>query len=164
MSKPQVAVDRIAVHEIRVRPALPNDMQAVEALLTKTNLPVEGVKDSIATFVVAESEGRVVGVGGVEQCGDFGLLRSVAVDPLVRGLGVGAAVTKWLIADSEASGLRARYLLTTAAEKYFPSFGFNKAPRDSVPPEIRQTAEFKDLCPASATVMRRTLGRESKAS
>jgi amino-acid N-acetyltransferase len=163
MPKPRVAVDQIAVHEIRVRPALPNDMPAVEELLTKTNLPVEGVMHSIASFVVAESDGRVVGVGGVEQCGDFGLLRSVAVDPLVRGRGVGAAVTKWLIADSEASGLRALYLLTTTAEKYFPSFGFDETPRDAVPSEIQQTAEFKHLCPSSATVMHRTLGQDAQA-
>jgi amino-acid N-acetyltransferase len=69
-------------------------MPAVEELLTKTNLPVEGVKDAIGSFVVAETEGRVVGVGGVERCGDFGLLRSVAVDPTARGRGVGAAMTE----------------------------------------------------------------------
>jgi len=143
---------------ITLRGADSDDLPAVEDLLTKTNLPVDGVKESIGSFIVAESDGRMIGVGGVERCGDYGLLRSVAVDPLARGRGVGAAMTERLIADSEASGLRALYLLTTTAEKYFPSFGFDETPRDVVPTEIRQTSEFKDICPSSAKVMRRALG------
>lgn len=160
----RAAVGQIAVHNIRIRPALPDDMPAVEELLTKTDLPVKGVKETIGTFVVAENEGRVVGVSGVERCGDFGLLRSVAVDPAVRGRGVGAAMTEWLIADSEASGLHALYLLTTTAENYFPSFGFEETPRESVPLDIKQTAEFREICPSSATVMRRELRKEPSES
>jgi amino-acid N-acetyltransferase len=161
MSKPPAAADQIAVHEIKLRQASVDDLPAVEDLLTKTNLPVEGVTESIDSFVVAESDGRVVGVGGVERCGDYGLLRSVAVDPSAQGRGVGAAVTDKLIADSAAGGLRALYLLTTTAENYFPSFGFAKTTRDSVPGEVQQTAEFRDICPSSATVMHRSLGRVS---
>jgi amino-acid N-acetyltransferase len=140
---------------IAIRPASGDDLPAVVDLLTKTNLPVEGVKESIGSFVVAENGGRVVGVGGVERCGNYGLLRSVAVD---------AAMIERLIADSRASGLRALYLLTTTAENYFPSFGFDKATRDSVPAEIQQTAEFKDLCPSSAIVMWRALSGETTQS
>ena len=142
---------------------MPDDMRAVEELLTKTNLPVEGVKKTIDSFVVAENKGKVVGVAGVERCGDFGLLRSVAVDPAVRGRGVGAAMTEWLIADSEATGLHALYLLTTTADGYFPSFGFKKTARDTVPAEIQQTSEFKDICPSSATVMHRELKKKPNA-
>jgi len=96
----------------------------------------------------------------VERCGAYGLLRSVAVDPSARGRGVGAAMTEKLIAYSAASGLRELYLLTTTAEKYFPAFGFDETPRTSVPAEIQQTGEFKEICPSSATVMRRTLGSD----
>lgn len=49
------------------------------------------------------------------------------------------------------------YLLTTTAERYFPSLGFRVTPRDAVPDEIRATGEFKGACPASATVMCRPL-------
>ncbi len=151
-------VTNTATSEITYRPATADDLSAVEDLLTITNLPVDGVKDSIESFVVAESGGHVVGVGGVELCGDYGLLRSIAVDPATRGRGVGAAMTEILIAASEATGLRALYLLTTTAENYFPSFGFDKMPRETVPLQIQQTAEFSDICPSSATVMRRPLG------
>lgn len=142
---------------ISLRGASADDLPAVEDLLTKSSLPVEGITDSIGSFVVAESDGRVVGVGGVERCGEYGLLRSVAVDPAARGRGVGAAIIERLIGDSEESGLRALYLLTTTAENYFPSFGFDRTRREAVPNEIQQTAEFRDICPSSATVMLRLL-------
>jgi amino-acid N-acetyltransferase len=149
---------------ITLRPASVDDLRVIEDLLTKSSLPVEGITDSIGSFVVAESDGRVVGVGGVERCGDYGLLRSVAVDPATRGRGVGAAITERLIGDSEESGLRALYLLTTTAENYFPSFGFNRTPREAVPTEIQQTAEFRDICPSSATVMLRSLSGRPTSS
>jgi len=53
--------------------------------------------------------------------------------------------------------MRALYLLTTTAEEYFPSFGFEKVERSSVPAELNDSAELKGACPASATVMRRGL-------
>ena len=58
-----------------------------------------------------------------------------------------------VIADAEARGIRALYLLTTMAERYFPSFGFRQVGRESVPADLRATAEFQSACPASAVVM-----------
>jgi N-acetylglutamate synthase-like GNAT family acetyltransferase len=66
---------------------------------------------------------------------------------------VGRALVTRVVSDAEARGLRALYLLTTTAERYFPSFGFRTISRDDVPAEVRATAEFRDACPASATVM-----------
>ena len=149
---------------ITLRAASADDLPAVEDLLTKSKLPVEAVKDSIGSFVVAESNGLLVGVGGVERCGEYGLLRSVAVDPAARGRGVGAAITERLIGNSQVSGLRALYLLTTTAENYFPTFGFDKTSREDLPTEIQQTAEFRDICPSSATAMVRTLGKNASSS
>jgi N-acetylglutamate synthase-like GNAT family acetyltransferase len=59
------------------------------------------------------------------------------------------------IAEAEARGAKALYLLTTTADAYFPSFGFTVTTRDAVPEDIRDTAEFKGACPDSATVMTR---------
>jgi amino-acid N-acetyltransferase len=149
---------------ITLRAASADDLAAVEDLLTRSKLPVEGVKDSISSFVVAERDGLLVGVGGVERCGEYGLLRSVAVYPAARGRGVGAAITERLIGDSQESGLSALYLFTTTAENYFPTLGFDKTSRESLPTAIQQTAEFRDICPSSATAMVRTLGEKSSTS
>jgi N-acetylglutamate synthase-like GNAT family acetyltransferase len=137
----------------RVRSAAPEDLAAVEQLLAASGLPLDGVPEAFGTFVVAEAGADLVGVAGLEVCCDNALLRSVAVRPEWRSHGVGRALVTRVIADAEARGLRALYLLTTTAERYFPSFGFRPISRDDVPAEIRETAEFREACPASATVM-----------
>jgi amino-acid N-acetyltransferase len=136
-----------------LRPARAEDLTAVSQLLTDAALPLDGVATSLADFVVAESGGALVGVAGLERCGRFALLRSVAVDDAWRSRGVGRALVERVIADAESRGIPALYLLTTTAERYFPSFGFREITREVVPDDVRATAEFKGACPASAVVM-----------
>lgn len=140
-----------------LRPAKNSDLPRVERLLTESSLPLDGVKEALPTFAVAELGDDLVGVAGLEICCDDALLRSVAVRPEWRSKGVGRALVTRVIADAEARGLRALYLLTTTAEHYFPSFGFSKITRDDVPDAVRETKEFTEACPASATVMSRLL-------
>ena len=141
-----------------LRPAKTDDLPRVERLLTDSKLPLDGVKESLQDFVVAEAGGDIVGVAGLEVCCDDALLRSVAVRPEWRSKGVGRALVTRAIADAESRGLRALYLLTTTAEHYFPSFGFAKVERSSIPEQVRSTKEFTSACPASAVAMARTLG------
>ena len=143
----------------RVRPAAPEDLSAVERLLTANDLPLDGVHDAFSTFVVADAGGDVVGVAGLEVRGSDALLRSVAVDAAWRSHGIGRALVTRVISDAEARGLRALYLLTTTAERYFPNFGFHPVAREAVPDGVRETTEFATACPATATVMCRECGR-----
>jgi amino-acid N-acetyltransferase len=146
----------------RVRPARLGDLGAVEALLTVSGLPLDGVPEALPAFLVAESaEGGLVGVAGLEVCCENALLRSVAVAPGWRSRGLGRELVTRIIADAERRGLHAMYLLTTSAEQYFPSFGFERVGRDEVPADVRATAEFASACPSTATVMRRSLARAS---
>jgi N-acetylglutamate synthase-like GNAT family acetyltransferase len=142
-----------------LRLASRSDEKAVEALLTASGLPLDGVHDALPCFVIAEDAGDIVGVAGIEACGVSGehaLLRSVAVAPSWQKRGLGRALVMRTIAEAEARGAKALYLLTTSAEHYFPTFGFHTAARDSVPDDVRATAEFQGACPASGTVMVRT--------
>jgi amino-acid N-acetyltransferase len=144
-----------------IRRATTADTAAVEALLTASQLPLDGVREALGCFVVAYDDGRLVGVAGIEECGvrgEHALLRSVAVDPAWRSRGLGRALVARAIALAESRGARALYLLTTTAEHYFPSFGFVKTSRETVPDDVRATAEFQGACPASATVMVREPG------
>ena len=136
-----------------IRAADPADLAAIERLLTVSGLPLDGVRDALEGFVVAQSGDDLVGVAGLEVCCDNALLRSVAVMPEWRSHGLGRALVTRVISDAEARGIRALYLLTTTAERYFPSFGFKQVARDDVPADVRETAEFQSACPASATVM-----------
>ena len=137
----------------RIRPAAREDLAAIERFLTASKLPLDGVREALPSFVVAESAGELVGVAGLERCRDNALLRSVAVAESCRSRGVGRALVERVIAEAESRGIHALYLLTTTAERYFPSFGFSAVARDEVPADVRATTEFASACPASATVM-----------
>ena len=146
----------------QLRPAVPTDLAAVERLLVASSLPLDGVREALDDFVVADAKGDIVGVAGLEVCCDNALLRSVAVQPEWRSHGLGRALVTRMISDAEARGLRALYLLTTTAERYFPGFGFRTISRDEVPEDLRGTAEFRGACPASATVMCRTVHADAE--
>ena len=147
-----------AVASARLRPATPDDLPGVERLLRASGLPTDGVREALATFVVAEAGGDIVGVAGLELCCDNALLRSVAVAEAWRSRGVGRALVARVISDAEARGVRALYLLTNTAERYFPAFGFRAVSRADVPADVRATGEFQGACCACATVMERPRG------
>src|SRR5690349_10212557 len=112
--------DTVSAPGASLRPARPDDLPAVERLLTASELPTDGVAAALPDFVVAEADGTLVGVAGLEVCCEHALLRSVAVDPEWRSHGVGRALVTRVISDAEARGIQALYLLTTSAERYFP--------------------------------------------
>lgn len=70
---------------MRLRDLSPADTSAVHELLRTCRLPLDGVPQDAALLLVAEIEGRVVGVAGLELHGGDALLRSVAVSPERRG-------------------------------------------------------------------------------
>lgn len=142
---------------VTLRAAANADLAGVERLLADSGLPLAGVAESLQTFIVAECDGQVIGVVGLEVCCEHALLRSTAVAPEWRDRGLGRRLVERIIAEAESRDLRSLYLLTTTAEHYFPSFGFAKTSRGAVPPAVRETAEFREACPASATVMCLTL-------
>jgi amino-acid N-acetyltransferase len=94
----------------------------------------------------------------VERYGAAGLLRSVAVTASERGKGTGAALVERCLTDARRSGIETMILLTTTADHYFPRFGFEVVDRAVVPEAVRESAEFRGACPASATVMQARLG------
>lgn len=148
-----------------IRRAQSSDLPAVERLLVASHLPTVGVAEALPGFLVAEHDGSLVGVVGVEDCcREYALLRSTAVAPEWRSRGLGRQLVERAIADAEGRGTKALYLLTTTAERYFPSFGFHTTTRDAVPQEVRATTEFRDTCPASATVMELELSPTRTAS
>jgi N-acetylglutamate synthase-like GNAT family acetyltransferase len=147
---------------IRIRPAVADDVVAARALLDEAGLPPDGLEDQFGeAYAVAEADGCIVGLAGIEIHGRSGLLRSAAVAPPWRGTGIGDALTRDRIAWARAMGLEGIYLLTTTAGAYFPRFGFSPAVRDDAPPAIRASREFADACPETAVCMYLALDAET---
>lgn len=129
----------------------------VEGLLERNDLPSADVRAKPDSFWVAYDGDDRVGVGGLEVHGSEGLLRSVAVVRAVRGRGYGTALCDALEARAVERGVDALYLLTTTASGFFGDRGFDEIERADAPASIRETTEFADLCPDSATCMRKSL-------
>jgi amino-acid N-acetyltransferase len=148
---------------VTLRPARSADLPAVLALLGRSNLPTTGVAEALPHFVLAENDGELVGVAGLELYGESALLRSVAVEERWQGSGVGRTLIERALAVTRDRGIKDVFLLTTTAEHYFPRFGFACVSRDSVTEAVQASAEFKGACPASAVVMRKALAEETWA-
>jgi len=142
---------------LTLRPARPADRPAVEALLRGAGLPLDGIPSGLDGFLVAtvDDSDEPIGVGGLERYGSSALLRSTAVNPAWRSSGVGRALVNALLEETDRSGVRDVFLLTTTAEAYFPRFGFACVTREVVPEAVQESAEFRGACPDSAVVMHR---------
>lgn len=138
-------------------PAQTEDLPDVLALLQASELPLDGVREHIATFLVIREGGRLLGTIGLETYGDVGLLRSLAVATEHRSAGHGARLVESLLERARGAGLVAIYLLTTTADRYFPKHGFDAIAREEADPRLASSAEFRGACPDSAVCMRRRL-------
>jgi amino-acid N-acetyltransferase len=146
-----------------IREARPDDVGSVEAALRDSELPLDGLRDQFGEgYALAEADGRLIGVEGIEVYGDDGLLRSAAVVSSWRGKGVGDALTRDRIEWARRRGLRSLYLLTTTAGDYFPRFGFAPTDRASAPPAVQHSREFSEACPSTALFMALPLHQESR--
>jgi amino-acid N-acetyltransferase len=142
---------------IELRRATKKDLDAVLSLLAQSGLPQDDLADHLETTLVATDNGLVVGSAALELYTDGALLRSVAVDPRLRGSGLGHRLTDAATELARQLRVPALFLLTTTAEDFFPRFGFARIARDGVPRTIQQSVEFRTACPSTATVMMKVL-------
>jgi len=150
------------MNDVELRLGEVGDADAVRALLASEALPVEDLAGAHPEFVIALSEGRLVGCIAVEVAGEDALLRSLAVRPDVRGKGIGAALHERAVALASLLGARTAYLLTTTAAKYAASKGFEQVDRASVPPGIAALPQLRGICPSMAVCMRRRIAGEAR--
>jgi amino-acid N-acetyltransferase len=85
------------------------------------------------------------------------LLRSIVVCEARRGEGLGKAVLSELERFATSQGVTRLHLLTQSAAGFFAANGYELLDRGEAPFAINQTAQFKHLCPASASYLRKTL-------
>lgn len=147
--------------EVQLRPAEPDDRGYIESLLVRNDLPTADFSEKLSCLYVCETETEQIGVGGLEQYNEAGLVRSVAIEESARGNGYGTRVCDKLLDRAQSTGISTVYLLTTTADEFFERLGFVEVARKTVPTSIQNTSEFSDLCPPTAVCMKRDLD-ESK--
>jgi len=140
-----------------LEPASPSDLDPICRLLDAHGLPSADVGEHLAGFLVARTDRELAGVVGVEPHGNEALLRSLCVVAERRERGLARALCAGAEAIARGTGARELYLLTTDARGYFEKQGYAPRDRQDAAPAIRRTAEFRTLCPSTATVMSKRL-------
>lgn len=143
---------------IRIQPARPDALEAIQGLLSSLDLPHSDLTPShLEHFLICRDGGDIVGVVGLELYGPVALLRSLAVRPSHRGRGIGTRLTEQVEQYGRRNGVEEVYLLTTTASDYFDRHSYETIDRDELPNVIQETEEAAQFCPASATCMRKDL-------
>jgi amino-acid N-acetyltransferase len=131
--------------------------EEVRALLVAAALPVEDLVSARPDFLGLRDAAGFIGVIGLERHGEAALLRSLAVRDDQRGKGLGTTLVRALEARAPGLGVTRLWLLTTTAESFFRQLGYAPVLRDTAPLAIRETAEFRGICPTSAICMTKVL-------
>lgn len=110
--------------------------------------------EAVQEFWVAEVDGRVSGCGALHVLwSDLGEVRTVAVDPAVRGRGIGHAIVDRLLEVARELELERLFVLTFETE-FFARHGFTEIEGTPVTAEVYEemcrsydvgVAEFLDL-------------------
>jgi amino-acid N-acetyltransferase len=144
-----------------IRPAKTSDVKKIRAIVDtyaveRKLLSKETVTlfESVQEFVVAESDGEVVGCGALHVLWeDIAEVRTVAVVEQMHGKGVGHLILENILARAKEVGVKKVFCLTFET-KFFGSHGFKEIQGAPVKPEIytqllrsydEGIAEFLDL-------------------
>jgi amino-acid N-acetyltransferase len=125
------------------RPARTEDIPQIDALLKAEWLPAYGLEEYLDTFLVMESEGRVVGCAGLELFGEAALLRSVVVAPERRGRDEGRRLVSASLALARGRGVRRVYLFTMSAAPFFARMGFEDVGLDGFEDVVRASRQYE---------------------
>jgi N-acetylglutamate synthase-like GNAT family acetyltransferase len=120
---------------LTIRPATEGDQPTIRRLINEARLNRMGLHWQ--TFLMAEEDGEVVGVGQVKAHGNGSReLASIAVVPQRQGQGIGSAVIKALLAREPGVVL---YLTCRhELEGYYTRFGFRLLEPPAYPPYFRR--------------------------
>ncbi len=146
--------------EPTVRRARTTDVPAIKRLVDTYSGKILLEKNLVTLYEavqetwVAELDGEVVGCGALHVLwSDLGEVRTVAVDPVVKGRGIGHAVVERLIEVARDLQLQRLFVLTFETE-FFGSHGFTEIEGTPVTAEVYEemcrsydigVAEFLDL-------------------
>lgn len=131
-----------------------HDFQSFKSLLKSSDLPADDLNVQRDLLVAYVEDGQMVGTGGLEIYGQYGLLRSLSVKLGTRGKALGTALTAYLLDEARRRGLKGIYLLTETAHGFFQRKGFVDVGRDQVPADLHASSEFAGVCSKAAAVMK----------
>jgi amino-acid N-acetyltransferase len=133
------------VGDVTLRAARRDDIPAIEDLLKAEWLPPMAIQEFLDSFWVLESDGRVVGCAAIEMYGDSAMLRSVVVDPTLRGTGEGDRLVQRALDYAREHEAKRIYLFTMTAAPFFARHGFEPVATDDFEPAVRDSWQYIGL-------------------
>lgn len=146
-----------------IRLAKASDLPAVLTLLAASALPSDDLSAAnLELFCVAEADGQLIGVAGLEIAGASGLLRSVAVAGAFRNEGVARELIDACETLARKMDIVALYLIAAdaTASSVFKRLGYCHVERVLIPAMLRKLPEFTCLCPQTSPCLRKILNHE----
>ena len=151
VAEDQVYITALSASEPLVRPAVDADVQAIADIVNQHArqghlLPrsAENIRQSLLNWLVAEVDGAVVGIGSLlEMSPTLVEVRSLAVLPAYRSLGVGGLLVRALVERARERGIPTVFALTRAVP-FFERLGFVVTATERFPEKV-----WKDcvVCP-----------------
>jgi amino-acid N-acetyltransferase len=118
--------------DVTIRRASTEDLDAIEALLGESCLPVVGVLEGSSMYWLAESSDAAIGVVGMEWSREVALLRSLAVQRMWRRRGYGRRLVDEALEEARRRACRRVYVLSSRVPEYWLRLGFREALVDQV--------------------------------
>jgi N-acetylglutamate synthase-like GNAT family acetyltransferase len=135
--------------DIRIRPADLSDRALIVNLLRQVDLLGDDVLAPNTRYWVAEEKNHIlVGSVGLELGVDSVLLRSVAVLPGFRNIGLGRNLVNIAMTYAKEIGCKRVFLFSMRSGKYWRKLGFQKTPVDELVqslPDIPQVLRFTSI-------------------
>jgi N-acetylglutamate synthase-like GNAT family acetyltransferase len=103
------------------------DGPALRQFLARTGLTFGGLDSpAVRLWMLRDSEGAVQGTAGYEASSDVSdvLIRSVAVDPRLRGSGIGSHLAQFTLDEASRRGARRAWLFSGPAGPFWQRLGF----------------------------------------
>lgn len=144
---------------LAVRPLQPEDRDypAFVKALAAARLPTDDLGEDGRFFALHVGREEALAYGGLAGSGPDRMIRSVVVPEGARGRGQGRLMVRLLEEQALHDGAERLWLLTTSAAPFFAGLGWTVADRSEAPTSIRDSRQFRGLCPSSAVLMCKTL-------
>lgn len=120
-------------------------------------LPTDDLQEPGRLFFSLCDDERAFGYIGLEGTGPDSLLRSLVVKRPYLRQGYGRLLVERLEALCRGGTIERLHLLTNGAAPFFRRLGYVDVDRAMAPPAIAGSAQFRSLCPASASYMVKVL-------
>ena len=98
----------------------------------------ENVEEHLSTFLILEERSKLIGCVSLENYGpDLAEVRSLAINPQIRGRGLGGKLVEFALAEARRKKI-VRVFAVTHAPDFFVRQGFATSSRHAVPEKIER--------------------------